>query len=176
MSYDLAQIQETEYGLRIPRASANSKSSPHKNINPPYWSDGTAGVCTSLVRYWFVFREDMHRSLLERLMPDTFREITAFPTLFTGLAGLGNLQLDVSDFTGDTKYISEAMQIAEGILRFQIERPDGIAFPGEQLLRISTDFGSGSSGIALFLSRLANQDQKIKNFNFLLDDLLCPEK
>ena len=176
LSYDLAQIQETEYGLRMPRASANSKSSPHKNINPPYWSDGTAGVCTSLVRYWFIFGEDMHRSLLERLMPDTFREITAFPTLFTGLAGLGNLQLDVSDFTGDTKYISEAMQIAEGILRFQIERPDGIAFPGEQLLRVSTDFGSGSSGIALFLSRLANHDQKIKNFNFLLDDLLCPEE
>ncbi len=176
LSYDLGQVQDTADGLKIPRASTDSKSSPHKDINPPYWSDGTAGICTALVRYWFVFREDAHKDILEGLMPDASRDLTAFPTLFTGLAGLGNLQLDVSDFTGDTRYISEAIRIAEGILRFQIEKPDGIAFPGEQLLRISTDFGSGSSGIALFLSRLANQEKGSKNFNFLLDDLLCLEK
>ena len=176
LSYDLGQTKEMEKGLRIPRASADSPPSPHKDIASPYWSDGTAGLCTSLVRYWFVFREIEDKNMLESLMPDTFRSFTAFPTLFTGLAGLGNLQLDVSDFTGNTKYISEALRIAEGILRFQIENPDGIAFPGEQLLRVSTDFGSGSSGIALFLSRLANQEQKVKNFNFLLDDLLYSQK
>lgn len=176
LSYDLGQTKEMEKGLRIPRASADSLPSPHKDIASPYWSDGTAGLCTSLVRYWFVFREIEDKNMLESLMPDTFRSFTAFPTLFTGLAGLGNLQLDVSDFTGNTQYISEALWIAKGILRFQIKNPDGIAFPGEQLLRISTDFGSGSSGIALFLSRLMNQGQKVKNFNFLLDDLLCPQK
>ena len=176
LSYDLGQVRDTEDGLKIPRASTDSETSPHKDIDPPYWSDGTAGICTSLVRYWFVFREDDYKDMLEGLMPDASRDLTAFPTLFTGLAGLGNLQLDVSDFTGDTRYISEAVRIAEGILRFQIEKSDGIAFPGEQLLRISTDFGSGSSGIALFLSRLANRDKGSKNFNFLLDDLLCLQK
>ena len=114
--------------------------------------------------------------MLNLLMPDTFRDYTAFPTLFTGLAGLGDLQLDVFGFTGDDRYRSEAIQITEGILRFQIEKPDGIAFPGEQLTRISTDFGSGSAGIALFLSRLANEENKHPSFNFMLDDLLCPLK
>ena len=176
LSYDLGQAQETRDGLKIPRASVASPASIHKNVASHYWSDGTAGVCTSLIRYWSVFREDAYKNMLERLIPDTFRDLTAFPTLFTGLAGLGNLQLDVYDFMGDPKYVENAFQITEGILRFKLEKPDGIAFPGEQLLRISTDFGSGSAGIALFLSRLANRENKFQNFNFLLDDLLCLQK
>ena len=109
-------------------------------------------------------------------MPDTAREITAFPTLFTGLAGLGNAQLDLWDFTSEPKYIEMAFKITKWILQFQMEKPDGIAFPGEQLLRISNDFGSGSAGIAMFLNRLANREKKFQNFNFLLDDLLCTPK
>ena len=176
LSYDLGQVEEAADGPRLYRVSKDSPPSPHKHVFSHYWSDGTAGVCTSLVRYWSVFGEEDHKKMLELLMPDTFRDYTAFPTLFTGLAGLGDLQLDVFGFTGDDRYILEALQIAEGILRFQIEKPDGIAFPGEQLTRISTDFGSGSSGIALFLSRLANREKRNPNFNFLLDSLLCPEK
>ena len=176
LAYDLAQMENTRNGLKIPRASGDSVSTLHQNVASHYWSDGSAGVCTSLLRYWHVFGDDVYKNTLEELLPDTSRDLTAFPTLFTGLAGLGNLQLDVFDFTNDPKYISEALRITEGILRFQLDKPDGIAFPGEQLLRISTDFGSGSAGIALFLSRLANREKRFQNFNFLLDDLLCPKK
>ena len=176
LAYDLAQVQEFDEKLKIPRAATNSQPRIDQNVFPPYWSDGTAGVCTALVRYFAAFGEDEDQHMLERLMPDTFQEHTAFPTLFTGLAGLGNTQLDVSHFTGDTRYVSEAIEMAERILRFQIEKPDGIAFPGEQLSRISTDFGSGSAGIALFLHRLINREKDLPNFNFLLDELLCQQK
>ena len=176
LSYDLGQVEETRQGIEITRAASVSPPSIHKHVASHYWSDGSAGVCTSLVRYWFVFKDDEYKDILDTLMQDTARDLTAFPTLFTGLAGLGNLQLDVLDFTRDTKYIDPAFQITNGILRFQLEKPDGIAFPGEQLLRISNDFGSGSAGIALFLARLANREKKFNNFNFLLDDLLCPPK
>ena len=174
--YDLAQVTELDSGFRIPRAATDALPSQDQNVFAPYWSDGTAGVCTALVRYFAVFGEDADKDMLERLMPDTFTEYTAFPTLFTGLAGLGNMQLDASHFTNDPSYISEAINIAESILNFQIEKPDGIAFPGEQLYRISTDFGSGSAGIALFLHRLINRAKDLPNFNFLLDDLLCQQK
>ena len=176
LSYDLEQVEETEQGLQIHRASSDSPTSIHKQIAAPYWSDGSAGVCTSLVRYWFVSRDNEYKNTLDFLMQDTARDLTAFPTLFTGLAGLGNVQLDLWDFTRDPKYIEKAFQIAKWTLQFQLEKPDGIAFPGEQLLRISNDFGSGSAGIAMFLNRLANREKKFQNFNFLLDDLLCTPK
>ena len=176
LAYDLAEILDTREGLQIPRAAADSPPSIHKHVASHYWSDGSAGVCTTLLRYWHVFKEETHKDTLDGLILDTQRDMTSFPTLFTGLAGLGNLQLDAYDFTGDPKYMESAFEITKGILQFQLDKPEGIAFPGEQLMRISTDFGSGSAGIALFLSRLANRDKKFQNFNFLLDNLLCLQK
>jgi hypothetical protein len=37
---------------------------------------------------------------------------------------------------------------------FAIEKPTGIVFPGEELLRISTDYGTGSAGTGTFFHRL----------------------
>lgn len=176
LAYDLSHVKADEHGLQITRATPDSVPSVHQNVASHYWADGSAGVCTSLVRYWFVFKDNTYKEILDGLLPDTYRDQTPFPTLFTGLAGLANLQLDVFDFTNDTQYVKQAHQITEGIFRFQLQKPNGVAFPGEQLLRISTDFGSGAAGIALFLSRLANQENKFQNFNFLLDDLLCQKK
>ena len=176
LDYDLGQAVELDNKLRIPRATSDSISSNHQNIYSHYLSDGTAGVCTALLRYISVFGEDSDKNMLEQLMPDTIRNYTAFPTLLTGLAGLGNLQLDAFNFTRDSKYVSSAFYVTNGMLRFQIERPEGIAFPGEQLYRISNDFGSGSSGIAMFLHRLINREKHLPNFMFMLDDLLCVSK
>lgn len=52
-----------------------------------------------------------------------------------------------------------------------ILRTYGIAFPGEQLLRISTDFGTGAAGIGLYLHRLAHAGS-VGNPNFFVDALL----
>ena len=175
LDYDLGAALELEGGLRIPRATADSIDSHHQNVYSHYWSDGSTGVCTALLRYISVLGEKSDKAMLEALMGDTKRDKTAFPTLFTGLAGLGNLQLDAFDFTGDPKYLSSARYITRGIYRFQIHKPHGIAFPGEQLLRISNDFGSGSAGIACFLHRLQHAEKRLPNFNFMLDELINPK-
>ena len=175
LDYDLGAALELEGKLRMPRATADSIDLRHQKVYSHYWSDGSTGVCTALLRYISVLGEKSDKAILERLMGDTRRDKTAFPTLFTGLAGLGNLQLDAFDFTGDPKYISSARYVTRGLLRFQIQKPDGIAFPGEQLLRISNDFGSGSAGIACFLHRLQHAEKHLPNFNFMLDELIKPK-
>ena len=174
LDYDLGAALELEGRLRMPRATADSNDLRHQKVYSHYWSDGSAGVCTALLRYISVFGEKSDKEMLEPIIADTTRDYTAFPTLFTGLAGLGNLQLDAYDFTGDPKYVSAARYITRGLLRFQINKPDGIAFPGEQLLRISNDFGSGSAGIACFLHRLQYAEKRLPNFNFMLDELINP--
>ena len=172
LDYDLGAALEVEGKLRMPRATADANTDRHKTVYSHYWSDGSTGVCTALLRYISVFGEKSDIAMLEALIGDTTRDDTLFPTLFTGLAGLGNLQLDAFDFTGDPKYVSLARYITRGLLRFQIQKPDGIAFPGEQLLRISNDFGSGSAGIACFLHRLQHAEKHLPNFNFMLDELI----
>ena len=172
LDYDLEAVKELQGKYRIPRATSESITSRHQMTFSHYWSDGSAGVCTTLLRYISVFGEKSDKAMLENLIVDADRNYTAFPTLFTGLAGLGNVQLDAFYFTGDPKYISSALNVTHGLLRFQIQRPDGIAFPGEQLFRLSNDFGSGSAGIACFLHRLRHRGKDIPNFNFMLDDIL----
>lgn len=175
LDYDLGAALELEGGLRIPRATADSIDSRHQKVYSHYWSDGSTGVCTALLRYISVLGEESDKLMLERIIVDTTRDYTAFPTLFTGLAGLGNVQLDAFDFTGDPQYVSAARYITHGLLRFQIHKPEGIAFPGEQLLRISNDFGSGSAGIVCFLHRLQHAEERLPNFNFMLDELIDPK-
>ena len=173
LDYDLGSLTEIRGKLGVPRATADSIPSIHKNVHTHYWSEGSAGICTTLLRYISAFGENSDNDMLAFLTSDTRRNYMAFPTLFTGLAGLGEVQLDAFNFIKDPKFLSSAFYVASGIRRFQIEKPDGIAFPGEQLLRLSNDFGSGSAGIALFLHRLLNREKSLPNSNFLLDDLLC---
>jgi len=169
LNFDLSHLYTTEENyLSVPRGSVGS----FENVITQYWINGSAGIATALVRFWAYTKDATYLKILESLAPDTFRKYTAFTGLFQGLAGLGNFLLDAYQFTGQDYYLRQAQRTASGVLLYQIQRPAGIAFPGEQLFRISTDFGTGSAGVALFLYRLAHADQPIGSFNFTLDHFL----
>lgn len=169
LAFDLSFLERTRDGiLSLPRGVVGS----FENVISHYWLNGSTGVATALLRYWAYTKNPHDLALLEELAPDTFRKYTVHPSLFQGLSGLGNFLLDAYDFTSDKGYLDRAYEAAKSVLLYQVQRPEGVAFPGDQLLRISTDFGTGSAGIALFLHRLAYADQRIGNFNFTLDRLL----
>lgn len=140
-----------------------------------YWDEGTAGVTTVAIRYLAVQPDpDLRRAVRENL-EDSCRKYAVMPQLFHGLAGLGNVLLDAFELTGERRYLHEAWRTAEGVLLFRVERPEGTVFPGEQALRETTDFATGSAGVGLFLDRLSHARPGGRtNFNFVLDDLLPP--
>jgi serine/threonine protein kinase len=169
MSFELSRLDSTDEGLlSTPRGIVGGQY----RVLSHYWLDGSAGVITALVRFWSHTQDQEYADMLNLLAPDLMRKYTVFPGLFRGLAGLGNALLDLADFTGEERYHEAAHRAASGILLHRLQRPSGFAFPGEQLLRISTDFGTGSAGIGLFLDRLARHEQRPGNFNFTLDELL----
>jgi len=63
--------------------------------------------------------------------------------------------------------------LAEGILppilAMACRQPDGIAIPGDGLMRFSTDLASGSAGVALALERFQHGGP---DFHYTLDELL----
>ena len=135
----------------------------------PYLDAGSAGVGRALVRYYAVTGDEQYRKTLDPLTRDCARRYALLPGLFHGLAGLGDLLLDCADLLGEPQFREEARRVADGVRLFAVERPAGIAFPGELLLRISADYATGSAGIALFLHRLARGGGA---FDLLLDELL----
>jgi serine/threonine protein kinase len=120
----------------------------------PYLRYGSAGVGMSLLRYWSVTGERTYRDALDQILVDADRKYAIFPGMYFGLSGLGEFFLDMVQFTGDRKYLREARKVAAGIMLFAIDTPEGTAFPGEELLRISCDYATGSAGVGVFFERL----------------------
>lgn len=147
----------------FPESTSNTK------IALPYWFKGTAGVATATLRYAALTGENYYKNKLDLILTDVFKKYTFNPGLFNGLAGLGNTLIDAYQFLGDESYLHKAHQIGRGIYLFEIETEKGISFPGDFVLRKSNDFGTGASGIGLFLHRLCYKGQ---NFNYLIDNLI----
>ncbi|WP_214483784.1 class III lanthionine synthetase LanKC [Bacillus sp. SM2101] len=167
LDFDLNNSIKYEGIASFPRRVSNS------NIVSPYWAFGTAGVATTVLRYFIVTESKYYKDQLNQIETDTFRKFSLFPGLYNGLSGIGNFLLDCYQFLNEEKYLHRAYDIAKSINSFKILKGDGVAFPGDNLFRINNDFGTGSSGIALFLHRLLNQGS---NFNFLVDELILQEK
>lgn len=124
------------------------------NMRAPYWRYGTAGIGSVLVRYGLEVGEDRYLDLAARAARYVSTKYAVFPSLFVGLAGMGEFLLDMHWLTGEPEFADEARRLTEGILLYRIDTPHGVAFPGEELIRICTDYGTGSAGIGLFFSRL----------------------
>jgi lantibiotic modifying enzyme len=75
----------------------------------------------------------------------------------TGLSGIGEFLLDMYHFTGEAHYLHQAHTVASGVMLYAVPQEHGIAFPGEELIRLSADFATGAAGIGAFLHRLLNQ-------------------
>ncbi|MGH2441950.1 MAG: class III lanthionine synthetase LanKC [Chloroflexota bacterium] len=168
VDFDLSQARPLQYGgLSVPRGRVGAL----ETVVSPYWLDGSAGVGTALVRISSISENPKYAEALRLIARDASRKYTAFPGLLRGLSGLGNFLLDGYAFTGEGDFLVAAQRAASGLLPFAIRRDRGVAFPGEQLLRISTDYATGSSGVALFLHRLLHVGDRAADFNFTLDAL-----
>lgn len=164
LKYDL--LQKKPMG----ESGVYSFPSDDKNLSTlyPYFMKGSAGVISALVRYYKVTKDEKYVKEINSILPGIHVKYTASPGLFLGLAGLGNAILDCYDFLENDTYLNMAYNIAEGIDLFKVRYKDGVLFPGDFGRKLSTDFGSGTSGIVLYLNRLIN---KQKNFCFFLDEL-----
>jgi lantibiotic modifying enzyme len=147
LEYEISQASVGSEQMAWGRVKGDSQESP-------YWRLGTSGVGSVLIRFYALLGDNRYRDLAETAAASVAGKYTVLPSQFMGLSGIGEFLIDMYTFTGEEKYLSEALRRAEGILLFHIKRPEGIAFPAEELLKISTDYGTGSAGIGMFLLRL----------------------
>ncbi len=145
-----------------------AKSAASSSPVYPYWQHGSAGVGIATARYCRLLGETRLQGILEKIYLDADRRYSVFAGRFTGLAGIGDFLLDMHDLTSQDRYLHSARRLAEGMMNLQVEH-SGIAFPGSSLSRLSSDFGTGGAGIALFLNRLTGRQQN----DFMLDALFA---
>jgi lantibiotic modifying enzyme len=147
LDFDLAHRVEGESGWHWRRFENDT-------LLYPYWIHGSAGIGSTLIRFSHWLGIKRYEILAREIAEDTIVKYAFIPSLFEGLAGIGEFALDMFQFTGDESYRLKALDIADTILWFKINKPQGVAYPGRWLTRISCDYGTGSAGIGLFLKRL----------------------
>ncbi len=162
LQYDLGQARPRRVGIGFP---GKIGARPLE----PYWASGAAGVGAAALRYLRVTGEERLRTLTGQFMPSTLSGISLNPGLFLGMAGLANLALDHDYLLGGDQYRGAARNFATSILVLRCPQPEGLAFPGNSLLRYSVDYATGSAGILLLLHRLVSGGP---DFNLSLDELL----
>ncbi|MGW0948889.1 class III lanthionine synthetase LanKC [Streptomyces sp. NPDC002623] len=163
LAHDLAQAIDHDAGmLSFPQRVGGGAATP-------YWSRGASGVGTALVRYCLVTSEERLRSVLDRLLRSRAGGLTVSPGLFNGMAGLANFGLDCAHLLGLPEARALAASTGAAIASLAGEQPEGIAYAGEGFVRFSTDFATGSAGIALVLDRV---NRGGPDFNYTLDQLL----
>jgi len=135
----------------------------------PYFRYGSAGIGMAAVRYFWVTGEARYREALEGMYPDLDRKYAIFPGLFVGLAGIGELLIDLGRTQGFEERARLSLEkLISGLLLFRVDSPYGLTFPGYELFRLSSDVGTGAAGIALFLHRYLQP----RHQDFLLDELI----
>jgi serine/threonine protein kinase len=163
LEFDLSFAVGTKDGGLSWGSSADEQSPLY-----PYWRFGSAGIGKVALRFEALLGEGRYRSPLEKIFIDTDRKYAVLPGQFMGLAGLGGFLLDMHQFFPEDKYLNSARKVADGIMHFRVDR-QGSAFPGAMLSRLSCDYGTGSSGVALFLNRLLGR----QGDDFMLDSLFA---
>jgi serine/threonine protein kinase len=147
LDYDVAKAEERDGHVLFHRSAKN-------RLFYPYWRIGGAGVGSIALRFHAALGEPRYLELARKVMRNLTGAFSVFPTNFFGMAGFGNFFMDMHRHTGEEAYRKEARRFVDRIMLFAIEKPSGIVFPGEELIRLSTDYGTGSAGTGMFIHRI----------------------
>ncbi|MFE3177900.1 class III lanthionine synthetase LanKC [Amycolatopsis sp. NPDC059090] len=113
----------------------------------PYLDEGSVGIALVLERYLHHRPDDELAEVLTRLRRVTRSSYFVQSGLYTGRAGM---LLAAEPSAVDT--------LVRGLCWHAVPYADGLAFPGDQLLRLSMDFATGTAGVLFALGSVLHGD------------------
>lgn len=134
-----------------------------------YWYDGIVGMAQT---YAALFEETRDPEALQRaisLGADSFRPFAVFPGMLMGKSGIGNSLLNIWAATGNEEFYDKAFEMARRTSLYSVDLGGRMGMVGDQLFRLSNDYGTGAAGVALFLNRLVQREKT--DYNFFLGKL-----
>ena len=143
--------------------------SSNKIVLSPDVYDGIAGVGSVLIRYFKVTKNNKYLHLVNKITNSLNIHFTMFPGYMRGLSGIVNFHLDVYSFTRNKLNLDIARRLASNFYLYEDRVKKGL-YAGEQLIRLSNDYFTGSIGVTSTLARLYEiNTHNDCNQNFFLD-------
>ena len=132
----------------------------YPNPAPCQWCHGTAGIGLFYVKAAEVLGKPELLQLAVSAGESTFdwADFRTSPIQCHGLAGNGELFLELHRLTGDDVWLSRATIFATRILKYRKSTSQGEVWEGDEPDLYSPDFYLGASGIGHFFLRLAHSE------------------
>lgn len=125
----------------------------------PYLDEGSVGIAVVLARYLEHREDEAFAVALEQLRLISRSGYFVQPGLFTGRSGI---LASVAMLRGPGKTLDPTIEsLIRGLNWHALPHAGGLAFPGEQLLRLSMDFATGTAGV-LFALATALHEQPVR--------------
>lgn len=146
--FDLAAASEIEPGvLSLPNVLVGTRPTYEQ-----YLEEGSAGLLRVLARL-----DPGNLDAITMLTRDVARNVSVFPGWLYGLAGMADTLHLAAHAAGLADITRQAAAPLEGLLDLYVLRTQsGFAVPGEHLLRLSCDYGTGVAGVMHTLHRIAS--------------------
>lgn len=120
-----------------------------------YWCSGSAGIGTFLTLLWRVTGSERAGELARQAgLAVWSRRWSLGTAVCHGLAGGGELLLDLADATGEPRFREMAGDLAAAIEVRAVEHDGRLLAPDETVLGFGADYGVGVAGWVDFLHRL----------------------
>ncbi len=120
-----------------------------------HWCHGSSGVATFLIRLWWFTGEEAALAAARAAARAVLAgRPGATACMCHGLAGDGELLLDLAAATGEPHYADAAWSVAGQLWNLRVRRDGRWLVPDESGTAMGVDYGAGSSGPAAFLLRL----------------------
>jgi hypothetical protein len=154
LEFDLSHGEQSEMG------GVSFPCVPSDSTLVPYLEEGTAGVAKVAIRFGMWEETD-------GMFTNVHRKYSGFAGMLYGLAGMLDAFTDGFVLSGNRKFLEMGKRPASGLRDlYLVERPDGLATPGEGLFRITCDYGTGVAGVMRALHRYAH----LEKTDFALDE------
>lgn len=140
----------------------------YKNSNKDFLSpylEGSTGIAYVLVQYIQLDRDTEMINSLEKILNTFNFKYGKGPSVDLGITAIGFVLIELYKMTNKPKYLDMLREVTEGILNFRIHRQDEIYFPSAIKSHIGFDFGTGISGILVFLKQFLNLLNRHKKVN-----------
>jgi tRNA A-37 threonylcarbamoyl transferase component Bud32 len=115
----------------------------------PYLDEGSVGIALVLARYLRNRADEGFAAALDGLMRITASGFFVQPGLFAGRSGILAARGMLSRTPGEPDALTTAL--IRGLGWHALSYGGGLAFPGDQLMRLSMDFATGTAGVLFAL-------------------------
>ncbi|WP_100011774.1 lanthionine synthetase LanC family protein [Lentibacillus sediminis] len=154
----LEEVLDLLYTNRIGNITINRKKiGSGETVESAFLYNGLSGIGMLLISFYRITRNSEHKKYLDKIVKGLEHKIQYFPSLMRGLAGVVDFLISYYQLVEENPQVYESIEDKISTFRLfeVVGENDGksLGFPGEQALKISHDFYTGSMGIVSVLSR-----------------------